>query len=945
MKCRLGGVLLLVVTLVLGGTAVRAQEDTGSLSGRVIDTAGRPIPGASVQVTCTYLQGPRGAVTNSMGEFLIPYLPPASDYKTVFEAAGFNKVVQSSVKISLGTTTSLQVALTSGGEELTVTARPAVMTHKGTQVSTNITQQEMETIPIGRHYQDTLYLAPMVTPSGMGGNPGVAGSTGSENIFLINGLNTTDPVMGTFGTNLNYNFIREMEITTGGMQAEYGASTGGVFNILTKSGTNEFHGELFAYYTDESFTANRHSNDLSTATNSPYHNYDYGFDVGGPIVKDRLWFFVGYNPTLFSRHYEGSMTAINYGSNNPDTYLTELHIPYKYDNISRNWLWSAKFTYRVNDKHNLELSVFSDPSHLWQNEGPFPSIDRRALQTRRYQGGYNGALRWYASWSPSLFSDTGFGKTHSRLDILPWDHAGFGRPEILSADYSPYVSLGAGIGNYIWDDRDSTQFQTKWTLLAGKHEVKFGGQVEELKWNSYSDYTGGYKRLLIYQRPNHPLTTNPVDYGYTFDYRFQNPQSCEKGTYTAIFAQDSWSATDFLTLSYGIRFERNEVKPGNGGQKLSLDSWSPRVGIDYDFMHNGKSKVYANWGRFYQRVPISMSQSMDPGHATYRDFYYAGGYQYTDVYGSVPTTVLGGVKNQYTDEFMAGVEYELRPDLTVGFNATFRRLGRVLEDVGYIDNSGNISYILMNPGEQWPAIMSRWASEVPDYERFPRAIRNYDAYVLKLNKRFSNNWFLNVSYTWSTLRGNYEGGSGGYGLAGLSPDASSAYDIPESILINNRYGYLPQDIRHSLKIQGSYRLDWGLVLGMNFDLRSGRPLNQEMDYPYNEIGYGTVLTAPRGTDRLPGVWQLDLHAEYDMKLWKTDLALFVDVFNVTNRQTALTKYETYWRAPDNLQQILKGTWFTDKNKNGTLANRDYNWGLTTARQGSRNARIGVKWSF
>ncbi len=937
MKCKLGGVLLLVAALVLGSTAVWAQGSTGSLSGRVLDTNGQPIPGASVQVTSAYLQGPRGTATDLQGEFVIPYLPPANDYKMVVEAAGFNKVIQSNVKISLGTTTGLQITLTSGGEELTVTARPPVVSLKDTKVSTNITQQEMETIPIGRQYQDTLYLAPTVTSSGMGGNPGVAGSTGSENIFLINGLNTTDPVTGTFGTNLNYNFIREMEVTTGGMEAEYGASTGGLFNILTKSGTNEFHGELFAYYTDESFTAKRHSTDLSVATNSPYHNYDYGFDLGGPIIKDKLWFFVGYNPSLFTRHYEGVTTATNYGSYT-SSYLTQIHVPYKYDNLSRNWFWSAKFNYRINDKHNLELSVFSDPSHMWYNEGPFPTIDRRALQTRRYQGGYNVALRWYASWSPNLFSDTGFGKTHSRLDILPWDHAGFGRPEILGADYSPYVSLGAGIGNYIWDDRDSTQFQTKWTLMAGKHEIKFGGQVEELKWNSYSNYTGGYQRYLLYQFFGPNFSTNPADYYYSFDYRYQNPRSYEKGTYSALFAQDSWSVTDFLTLSYGLRFERNEIKPGNNGQKLSLDSLSPRVGINYDFMHNGKSKVYVNWGRFYQRLPIAMSQSMDPGHATYRDLYNFGSFLYTSTYGGVPTGVLNGVKNQYTDEFMAGVEYELRPDLTVGFNATFRQLGRVIEDVGYIDNTGNVSYIIMNPGEQWPAIMSRWASQVPDYERFPRAIRNYDAYTLKLAKRFSNNWFLNVNYTWSTLKGNYEGGSGGYSLAGLNPGASSAYDIPQSILINNYYGWLPQDIRHSLKVQGSYRFDWGLVLGMNFNLQSGRPFNQQMGYPSQDIGYGTVLTAPRGSDRLPGVWQLDIHAEYDMKLWKTDLAFFVDVFNVTNRQTATAKYQTYWRTPDYTSQILDGSWFTN-------AHRDKNWGLTTARQSSRNARIGVKWSF
>ena len=930
MKWRFGGVLLVVLLAVMASTVVMAQGSSGTISGRVIDTNGQPIPGADVVVTSKYLQGPRGTATNLDGEYLIPYLPPGNDYKISVEAVGYNKVIQSNVTVSLGTATTLQVTLTSGGTEVEVTSRPPVITLKDTKVATTLTQQEMEMLPLQRGYQQTLYLAPNVVSSGMGGNPGVAGSTGSENIFMINGLNTTDPVTGTFGTNLNFNFIREMEVNTGGLDAEYGASTGGLFNVLTKSGTNELHGEVFAYYTDQSFNANAHSTDMSVNKPQPFHNYDYGFDVGGPIIKDRLWYFVGYNPTLYTTHYEGTSSVTNIFTG------AQVEVPYKYDNLSRNWFSSAKFNYRVNDKHNLELAVFTDPSHMWYNEGPFPTIDARALHTRRYQGGYNVVLKWYATWSSKIFMETGVGKTHSILQILPWDNAGFGQPEILSYNFSPSLSLGPGTGTIDYDNRDSFQAETKVTWLLGRNEIKFGANYEDLKWDNFQGYTGGIQYAPYINLPGtNQLSPRLRDYKYVYEYTLQNPAKKEYGKYIAAFVQDKWSITDYQTLSAGVRFERNEVLPGNGGATLGLNSYSPRIGYTWDFARNGKSKFYMNYGLYYERTPIAMAAGMDPGHASYTDITKYGAPFLHYAYSTVATTVAGGTENQYNTEFLIGAEYEVKPNLTLGLSALYRTLGRVLEDVGYVDSKGNIDYIIMNPGTgQWPAIMSNWSKVLPDYERFPHPIRNYSAYTLTANKRFSNHWFMNASYTYSTLVGNYEGGSGGLSLAGLNPNASSAYDIPEHILNVNTYGYLPQDIRHSVKVQGSYKFDFGLVLGINLTARSGIPLDKLYGYPRNDAGYGTLFASPRGSDRMPGIWQLDLHAEYDMKLWKTDMAFFVDVFNVTNNQQATFKYDTYYYTPNTLGDVLKGN-----------LTRDPNWGKTTARQAPRQARVGVRWSF
>ncbi len=193
-----------------------------------------------------------------------------------------------------------------------MTAAAPLLDAKHTSVTTNLTQADLEMLPIARQVENSFYLAPMVVDSGLSAvaglglsNPGVKGSTGGENIYVINGMNLTDPVGGILATAFNYNFVREISVNTSGLGAEVSSSTGGLFNVITKSGSNEFHGELFAYYTDQSFTANAHSVDPGALTNQPYSNYDYGFDASGPILKDRLWFFAGYNPVYYSRHFAG----------------------------------------------------------------------------------------------------------------------------------------------------------------------------------------------------------------------------------------------------------------------------------------------------------------------------------------------------------------------------------------------------------------------------------------------------------------------------------------------------------------------------------------------------------------------------------------------------------------------------------------------------------------
>ncbi|OYW05541.1 MAG: hypothetical protein B7X11_01850, partial [Acidobacteria bacterium 37-65-4] len=628
--------------------------------------------------------------------------------------------------------------------------------------------------------------------------------------YLIDGIRVNDPVMGTVGTNLNFNFIREVQGVIGGADADAEASTGGILKVLTRAGSNEFHGELFAYGTGSGWTARSHPTEQATTGPDSFRSYDYGFDLSGPLVRDRAWLFLGYNPSVFTRHVEGSYEATNV--NQASAGLgTIVRFPFDNDPIVRNDYWSLKVTARPSDRHSLELSFFGDPSRRYLNEGYAVSVDPAATKTGRYQGGFSGAIKWFASWTPQLFSEATLARTESRLDILPWNRDGYGRTQILSYDWSPLVNVGHGMGTTTKDQRATTQVGGRVTWLAGRHELVAGGHWESMDWKNLTEFTGG-SGWNVQGGTGPPLSADVHDYTNWFVYSMQNPYSHEKGSYSSLFLQDRWAIRDDLSLTGGLRWERDQVFPEHG-ETLDLPSVSPRLGLAWDFTRTGRGKLFAHWGQYHGRVPIEMAQSMDLGHAYTMDFWTDHGQQHLgrQVMGNVPTIVAPGTKSPYDDEWVVGASYQVRPDITVSLTAVFRQLDRVLEDVTYFDAHGNLNAILMNPGSgRWPAQMARWITQVPDYEPFPNPIRNYQGYTLQVQKRFQNRWFLNASYTWSRLRGNYEGGSGGYGTDGYQPFFSSGYDFPRAIYNRYRYGVLPQDRTDEIKVQAGYQFDNGL---------------------------------------------------------------------------------------------------------------------------------------
>src|SRR6266513_3717643 len=290
---------ILAAAILLIAAGALAQT-TGSIAGKVTDSSGASLPGVTVEARSPALQGSRVAVTDGRGDYRLTLLPPGV-YAVSYKLEGFAPERRVGITVSLGKETTLDSALkpaTSG--EITVTAAAPVIDSASTGIGTNLGTRSIETLPTGRNYSSIAQVAPGVSSDANAGNPdqntiSVYGSSGAENSFFIDGMNTTNVEYGFQGKELNFEFIREVNVKTGGYEAEFGRSTGGIINVITKSGGNDCSGDAFGYYDNDSLQANAKSVVSTAGTQAGFKRDDFGLDVGGYIMRYRLWFFGAFD--------------------------------------------------------------------------------------------------------------------------------------------------------------------------------------------------------------------------------------------------------------------------------------------------------------------------------------------------------------------------------------------------------------------------------------------------------------------------------------------------------------------------------------------------------------------------------------------------------------------------------------------------------------------------
>ena len=999
---RFGSSLLVAfaaLAIMVSGAAF-AQEQTGALEGTVMDKDGAALPGVTVEAT-----GPLGAsvaVTDINGAYRFPSLR-SGVYKLSAKLDGFVTAEVPGIDLKLGTTQRVAFTLQPGTFEdtITVAADTVAIDVTKTQTATSISREEITLLPRGRDFTDVVSLAAGASNESQAGGISIDGSSGSENRFVIDGIDTTDPQTGVNAVPMRADFIEEVQVKSAGYAAEYGGSTGGVINAISKSGGNEFHGGVLAQFENSDWDGEVRptlERNLENSDIAEYNTYDTddrsridpGFYIGGPILKNKLWFFGSYQPGLSDT--DRTVTFVD--SANPDGYYTDTY------NTSTDVDYAA-----LNLTANFGSVLFKIGANIspYTTDRSLPAANGRGGVTDQdsFVNGVEGERETYSASidfvpSESFVISGRVGLFHSDItdtgvSFYPVIHnysTGGLNPATIPGFDPAYVHAPGWFSNTLVSATEFDQYEREYAgvdaswffTAAGDHTLKFGVQAEQISNEVASGYNAD--RLMYYW--GRTFTTLEGDrvtgeFGY---FRLLNI-----GTFggvesrnDAIFIQDSWNVTRNFTVNFGVRAEHERVPNyGNAGAEYAIEfdfdeKVAPRFGFAWDIAGDQKWKLYGSYGSYYDvmkyelprgsfggdkwvdfwftadssNISLNEISTCSVGDNTINNIPVCGAGTFIESwdrrYNSAdPTdsTIDPDLKPMEQWEAQIGVEHQLTNTIKVGARYVHKQLVRTIEDVGItVPGIGEVFYI-SNPGEG----LSTSIAERP----FPKAEREYDALELTFDKRFADNWLARVSYTYSELWGNYSGLASSDEDGRVSPNVNRFFDHIENSYDANQqlvYGALGTDRPHALKAQLLYRFPFKLSVGVNQYIASGIPISEEGRVPTN------IPFFPYGRNNLgrtPSLTQTDLSLYQDIKLGSFNLQLGLNVLNLFDEDTETRRINERLTAdlPIDTEEFFAGGWDYETLVAQLAADGDVNplFNQADQFQGRRSLRLSVKFEF
>ena len=838
-----------------------AQDVTGNFEGRILDSTGEPIVSANVIVSGKNLQGVRGAATDERGYFRVIALPPGRCTVQISHI-GFQKLNFKNVIIRLGKTTTLgEVRLQSKTlemSEIVVSGERPLIDPSSTTIGSNLDINTIETLPVERNFRSMVSLAPQANASYFGDEANISGSTGIENVYFIDGINVTDPHKVKTSTNLPYNFIKEIEIKTGGYEAEYQSALGGIVNVITHSGSNEFHGQAFGFFTNQTFTSDRKLGSVESDANS-FSQSDYGINLGGPILKDRLWFFMAYNPQFEEE---------------------EIEIPnegFHRDNKTAH-IFAGKLTWQASENTNFIFSIFGDPNfrnRIGPSIGGMVPVSVKNLDPllcRLEEGGINISLAGRHIINSNLLLEADISRYERTDKNLP--RTAIGRNESLLIDLTTGAWSG-GYGQLIDTQSERTSFKLKTTFFLKNHEIKTGVEYVENVTDQDHSWSVGVGGIIFMMS----------------DTLYQSYSSAIVGKVRnripAVFAQDSWQLSNRLKLNLGIRWTGQFFYGSDGKRAQTIkNQYQPRLGFIFQPGKLGSQKIFGSYGRFFERMathPLLNSFTSRTELITQYDhnpLLDPSGGQVTDLSIAILPEVKG-LKGQYFDEFILGYEHIFTQRFKLGVRGIYRNLGEVMEDILHPEKG----FIFGNPG-------------IGDLSELPKFTRKYTALEFTIEKFNSEIFNFMASYVLSRNYGNYGGLYDTETGLGELPNTSRTLDLVEQI--PNSTGWLPNDRTHVFKFFGSYYLNFGLNIGASFLWQSGTPLTE---YGGSSFGppFNTFISKRGSAGRTPSIWDLNIRVSYNMsKIIKTPLKpkLILDLFHVASKKTDVNYDQTHYSIID-----------------------------------------------
>lgn len=863
-----------------------AQRTTGTIVGTVTDESGAILPGVTVELEGQAIVGKQSSVTNERGLYRFVALPPAS-YDLEFKIAGFANVHHHGIRVPVGGTVdeSASLKLSQRSEEIIVSAESPVVDTTSNQISTNYDKEWVRNAPLRRFtFFDLINAAPGVSPSSStDSRSNSMGSSTDENSYQLDGTDFTAPLTGAAWPWPNTDAIEEIEVLSLGAPAEYGNMLGAVFNVVTRQGSNEFHGDANVYLQTQGLTG-RNTTEVQDG-GQPYHRdkfNDATVQIGGPAVKDKLWFFGSYQYQRDSDSQPGTDPAFPARSE-ADRVFFKL-----------NWQMSAKHKlqfayhddyYRIPERATASIA----PSAISEEHGHNPSPNLT----------YTGVLsdKTYIEARYSGF----YGKDHA--DPL---HGG---PRVAPRFYNLDTGEISG-GIYYWYDGVSTKtglsakishFSDK--FLGGSHDFKFGVQYNQ----GGSSYTYGYNDYIYTYAYTYEDQTYQYGYGYT-----RLPQRLGgRMRALGVYADDSFQVSDRLTLNLGLRYDWSKAyipeypvfdKLGNQtGTAPGIDSlytwntFSPRVGFNLKLDNAGRSVLKAHYGRYYRGIITGELSQIGPAVATV----YLGTWNFEEnafnndlevVFDNSNLSVDPNYKPPHTDQFIVGLEHQLARDVGVRVNYTYKR-GRnfpAWQDVGgeyvqvpYVDDVGaeatgqTINVYQLVSEERGPFLMTNPLGMKTDTH----------AVTAALTKRMSNHWQATVSYSYLHTKGRLP-----------SSNRRDPTDDQNGSLVFSDFGRNPNDFintdgrllaerPHIFHLQAVAELGAGFLVGANYTWQSGRPWARQVTVSdLTGISPTRILAEPIDGSRRVSNWNvLDLRLQKEFGFGgPVKLAVFGDLLNVFN---------------------------------------------------------------
>jgi hypothetical protein len=893
-KWLLNSALFLLVFLSIAPSILNAQRLTGNLTGAVTDERGAPLPGVTVELSSpALLGGIHSQTTSDKGTYRFVNLPPGA-YKVTFRLQGFQAVDREDIRISVGSAVTVDVALKQATleESITVVAQQPTIDLQKSGMSTNFSKEDLNKLPVGRfsHF-DVVKMAAGIQLTDEYSIWNVAyGSNVESNAVLLDGVDITNPDVGIGWHYIPSDTFEEVEATGIGAPAEFGQFTGAVINIVTRSGGNNFQGSASYFGQYDNLTAD---NNPEPGTYS-YHREKFYYasgTLGGPIIKDKVWFF---------GTFEKMQDSASFWLTDPD-----------YPNIWPGTKAFLKLSSQLTPKHRLSGYAYYEFGTSQDTENPY--YEPEALGREEYK-----VPTWNLLYTFLINNDAFFELKYSGYRYID-DYL----PMYADLNTPPHYDGRTGVYSqglwWPWKyevGRDQVNASVSYfaeDFLAGDHDFKAGVQYNRGMSTSYGGFPGG---IAYY------------DYGGYYYNLYKQDVFYYGGVVNAlgIFVDDTWKISKRLTANLGLRFDHNKASiPAfpvmNGWNKTSemnsaidnlitFSSLSPRVGLAFQLTDDRKTVLKANYGRYYDKMVMSNWNYPGPNVTDWSWFYYdwdIGDWVLQDlVPGAMNYHIDPDYQTPHSDQFSLGLEREIAANLSIGLTLIYKKeknligwedRGAEYEPVTRVSPDNGTSYTVWN---QTSPLGSNdyWITNPPGYEQ------TYKAAIIGLNKRYSDNWLVSASLTWSRN-------------TGLNNVAHTAFQ-ESTIYSAGNFGKDPNDLINStgllqfdrpwmFKVQAGYNFPWDIMASVNYVYQTGTPLftlvrifGLSQDPP--DTGRD-IMAEPRSDQKRLEAWSmLDFRLEKTVNLHRTlRFRLMLDVFNVFNSNTA-TSLASYRLWTDNYHE-------------------------------------------